>query len=349
MSDADTSKHHPDRSDSGHESEISGREISDVAVTLEDEATILPVVDNLDPDALPTDEESRIYNELFALLPAALEPVAPRAEARSLILGAIADDTAPVTAVDEPVMDASTVNKATVDKATVHTEAPVVASMPPRDEMAITRAETAVTETTVDHSFAARQAAKTSSARSPWALAMAAALAFAIAGLAYLGGQNAELRVANSRLETELSLVQLGNEASSVQSTGLVQEVQLLRSRLDMIANTARQAYPMNAAASAGDARGVIFVCGAHQQWYLNVQGLSPAPDGYEYHLWFVTANGPVDGGALGVGAQSRIELEDMSMPIGTKGFQVTLEDVSTLRAKPAGEIVMVGDTPFSL
>ena len=43
---------------------------------------------------------------------------------------------------------------------------------------------------------------------------------------------------------------------------------------------------------SARRPEGIVYVCGAHQQWYLSLRGLDPPAEGGEYHLWFMTEDG---------------------------------------------------------
>jgi len=87
----------------------------------------------------------------------------------------------------------------------------------------------------------------------------------------------------------------------------------------------------------------VVWVCGRHQRWYLNVHGLTPAPAGSVYTLWFMTDDGPINAGVIEVSGQRPGELAAPYMPDGTHSFQVTLETNSN-GTVPGGKPVMVAD-----
>lgn len=176
------------------------------------------------------------------------------------------------------------------------------------------------------------------------ALAMAAVLVFSLIGLGYLLGKTQEQQSTIARLEENLQA-----------SQGHLVEAELEKQteRLQMINAVARQFYPMqpvgemsNVATQVG---GRVWVCGQHQQWYLNLNGLEPPPPGQEYHLWFMTRDGAmVDAGAVELEG-SIAELDAMSMPAGTSGFAVTLEQCEGDYTQPEGEMLLVGDHSLPL
>ncbi len=77
----------------------------------------------------------------------------------------------------------------------------------------------------------------------------------------------------------------------------------------------------------------------------MTLRGLEPPAAGGEYHLWFMTEAGKVDGGRLEVRDDASSEMEALTMPSGTQGFLVTLEQ----QDEPEGLAILLGDTPINL
>lgn len=204
--------------------------------------------------------------EAVALFAYALEPQAPRAEARRKLLASL-----PGKEVSAPA---------------------------PRAEMApvISLAEYARRERRANRAL----------------FLMAAALVICLVGIGYLYGR-------------------LGAQTASQNA-----ELETLSRRMHMVTSVARYAYRMQTVAGApeqiasegGKPEGIVYVCGAHQQWILSLEHLAPPPAGYEYHVHFRSAAGEVDGGPLRVGADARAGMEDHKLPPGTRGFSVTLQPV---------------------
>ncbi len=183
--------------------------------------------------------------------------------------------------------------------------------------------------------------------RPTWRFAQAAVLAASLVGVGFL---SATVRQQNQQI------AQLKNQAqaSTLDPTDILRtrdEIRTLRNRLDMVTTVARLAYPLHtvqAASPAESARkpqGVVYVCGAHQQWYLSLHGLEPPGGGGEYHLWFMTGEGKVDGGVLDVRSDAPSEMEAQSMPAGTHGFLVTLETPD----EPEGLEILLGESAINL
>ncbi len=187
-----------------------------------------------------------------------------------------------------------------------------------------------------------------SPARTPWVqVAMAAMPGVCLLGLGFMGAlvwkQNQQIGLLHG---------QLAAVAPAPAQTGgaLEVEVATLRQRLDMITNVARQAYPMrrvSRAEASGQPEGIIYVCGNHQRWYLSLHGLEPPSPGEEYHLWFMTEDGKVDGGTLDVRPDTSSEREATSMPDGTQGFVVTLE--RPREQDPESLTILLGEKPVNL
>ncbi|MEO1085475.1 MAG: anti-sigma factor, partial [Acidobacteriota bacterium] len=66
-----------------------------------------------------------------------------------------------------------------------------------------------------------------------------------------------------------------------------------------------------------------------------------------DYHLWFMTQDGPVDAGVVEVDG-GIAGLRDLNMPDDTSGFRLTLEPSNT-GDQPSGDVILVGESPVSL
>ena len=204
-----------------------------------------------------------------------------------------------------------------------------------------------------------------SARRTMWRLAQAAVLAACLVGLGYLNATVRQQSQQIARLNDQLQASTLDqNEALRART-----EMLTLRSRLDMITSVARQAYPLRTVSTGGrpslahgneampgkkpmlgempgqEPEGIVYVCGMHQQWYLSLHGLEPPADGGEYHLWFMTEEGKVDGGILEVSADAAYEMESPTMPPSTRGFRVTLEKPN----EPESLTILLGESPINL
>lgn len=177
-----------------------------------------------------------------------------------------------------------------------------------------------------------------------WALA--AMLVASLAGLAFFAGQVG----AHRQTIEDLQARQAFAPDLAGRLTGLEKELELTRQRLDLASSIARQVYPMRTASDdQRGPRGVMFVCGQHQRWLLSVKGLEPAEAGFEYHLWFDTDEGPIDGGVVQVGINQLAERHAMSMPLKTNGFYLTRERADIGATAPSEERVLVSDRAIDI
>ncbi|RMH23083.1 MAG: hypothetical protein D6696_01775 [Acidobacteria bacterium] len=176
-----------------------------------------------------------------------------------------------------------------------------------------------------------------------WLLAMAAMLALAVVGVSFLAGQVSAQRVAIDQLQAAGGLL---SQQTYLLSELLAQKEQNLK----MVTVTAKRVYPMRPVANErGEMpEGRIYVCGRHQQWYLSLSDLPPPPEGKEYHLWFNTDQGPIDGGPINVFAERPAERAAPYMPPGTRSFSITLEAKGPHNA-PEGELILVADRSIQL
>ncbi len=308
---------------------------------------ILEAVDRLNGegagDAAP-EPLVREYTELLALLPYELEPVTPRPDVKLAILAQVGGPQRGVddlTLVQGARRGGGAAERAAHEKEKAAAEITLV-KFPGRREKPAGVPAAGVPAAGVP--AAGVPAAGVPAAGVPvpvgggWRfgrtlLPLAATLAVCLVGLGYLVGRVQDQQQRIVRLESELTSAQT-----------LAEE---LGHQFQMVATTARTAYPLRATASQTACSGTVFVCGQHQQWLLSVRDMSPAPAGREYHLWFVTEEGMIDAGSVEIRG-SRGSLEAPTMPEGTRGFALSLEEPGEL-GKPEGQIMLLGDKPVTL
>lgn len=179
-----------------------------------------------------------------------------------------------------------------------------------------------------------------------WTPALAAMLAFCMLGLAYLAAKVNQQNATITRLNSELQGLPIADLSA------FHDEFSSLKRRFHMVTAVARHAYPMKTVqplAPGAQTDGVVYVCGNHQRWYLNLQGLVPPPSGEEYNLWFVTGDRMISGGVIQVRADASSEMEAQTLPQGTHGFAVTREKVGTPHDQPAGTMVLLAEESIAL
>lgn len=274
-------------------------------------------------DDAPDDALVREYTELLGLMAYELEPAVPSAETRTRILAMVSDDGG--------VVEGSPEAGRVVGSAEHFQPQP---SATPQAEA----------------SEASPFSTPTHGAQRGLTWLMAAMLGLCLLGLGFLAGQTQQQQSTIAQLTAELDRQAVEAE----KTTGLLDELTTVKRRFDMVTRIARQAYPVQAVANEVEGQrgpeGTIYVCGAHQRWYLNIDGLDPAPPGKEYRLWFLTEGGTVAGGRLDVEDGATAELEAQTMPNGTQGFSVTLEDASTAApTEPQGLTVLLAEDSVSL
>jgi hypothetical protein len=191
------------------------------------------------------------------------------------------------------------------------------------------------------------------SRRSPWRTAVAAGLIGALFVAGYVLGRSGAPAPDPAAI--------LALQGTLDRQT---EQIGLLEHQLRMVTTVARHAYslspgeptyvgagaePIVHEAPAGAPRGVVYVCGHHQQYLVALQGLAEPPTGHEYHLWFVTDAGTIDGGPLAVGADHRAAKEDAHLPSGTHGFLISLEPPGQAAPGKLGELVLQSHPPVRL
>ena len=278
--------------------------------------------------------------EALALLAYELEPEAPSAGAKERLMARIqarAGETSPVT--PPPQRDPA---EMTLQHTSRPSESPVV-------DLRTRNAEAA--DKTLMMEGPAAVAASRGPGRSGASLAswaMAAGLAFCLVGLGYLYGQvnakNVVIAIQQDRLESAQDLESELDRARD--------DLRRIQDSLAMVTTVAQTAYPLRPAgptrASLGASpTGKVFVCGQHKRWYLSLSDLEPPPEGSEYHLWFLTEEGAVDAGRFEV-RSGVAGMQDLTMPDGTHGFQITMEPIGG-GDEPEGRTIMIGDRPVNL
>lgn len=271
------------------------------------------------PDEISeSDTLTRLYTEVLGLMPFELDPVEPAPEVRTRLMALIqGDETQPAPELARAA--APVVTPVAIPAAA---PMPVPAAVPARP------APTPSQEMRVQRSI---QTPVPRRKRSQWPLALAATLALALLGLSawlylQLGEQRQTIAQLEQQLDTERTRAdQAVSEARQIQASQLD-----LQEKFALVTSPAVEVSPMRAVGEAPlqpHARGILFVAADHQHWYMALDGLRPATNGQVYKLWFVADQGHVDAGSFTAKPGAPIELSSKSMPAGTKGVLVTLEE----------------------
>ncbi len=311
-----------------------------------------------EPRLLPKGEAAdpalvREYTEILGLLPYELPPETPASHLKEEILnrirGGFTADTSTRTVSEGHLLEATS---------WARPDASSASAMPPDASSASAKPPGASPATTMRPAAsypaanppAANPLAVSQPPQRAWGnLAMAAALGACLVGLGFTGGLAWKQSVEIDQLHRQV--VGSGTNPLAAQIAQVRNESEILRRRLEMITVVAREAYPMRPvshASSQGPMDGIVYVCGQHQRWYLNLQGLEPPQAGKEYRLWFMTEEGRVDGGVLDVQSDRTTEMDATSMPLGVRGFAVTLES-SGPTTEPESLTILLGEQPVRL
>ena len=308
-------------------------------------ADALDLVDGDPEDA----QRVREYTEVLGLLPYELEPAFPNVGTKVRLLAAISGSAGGESNA-QAMLDDRTVAEMTFRTPVVDREASEVTLRhgAAGDSVDVTLAGRSAEQPIPMPMPVAQPAPSGGGQWMTWALA--AMLGLCLLGVGYLYGKLEEQQSTILALRTEL--VDVPDQMAALED--VESRLATLNRRHQMITQIATRAYPMRAVNAAAPGRGgrksdgIIYVCGQHQRWYLNVKELTPPPSGMEYHLWFMTSEGPVNGGPIRVGEDSRAEMDAQSMPIGTQGFTITLEK-SGPHEEPEGTMVLLGEEAVSL
>ena len=177
-----------------------------------------------------------------------------------------------------------------------------------------------------------------------WPLALAATLCFLLLGLsAWLYLQLGQQRQTIAQLQREIAAERTRAEEAIADARTVRTSELDLREKFALVTSRAVQVSSMRPAGGTPlqpDARGVLFVAADHQHWYLSLDGLAPAESGKTYKLWFVADEGTVSAGSFTARPGAPVELSSKTMPAGTRGAVVTLEDDPAAPAPSGPEIL---------
>jgi len=266
---------------------------------------------------------ARLYTEVLGLIPIELSPVAPSAGARDRLLAEVG--AAPAAAAPEP--------------------GPVPVSAPP-PAPAAPAAPTAITQ-------ALRPAPRVAPGPIPrrhsrWPLALAAILALAFAGASVWlwqlqQGQREEIAELRQELEAQRQLAaRAGRDAEEGRQART--EMDKMRAKYALVTSPAVEVFPLRPAGNQEKARGMLFVASDHQHWYLSLEGLTPAPEGRVYKLWWMTKERPMDAGSVTPQSGEKVEMSSDQMPAGIQEVLVTLEPTPG-SDRPTGPAVLQART----
>jgi hypothetical protein len=251
---------------------------------------------------------ARLYTEVLGLLPAELEPVAPRPEGRARLLAAVSGEPKPVPVPDPATQEIAPRSapqpEPVARPAVVSREMPAApASPPPRRAMAVTPP------------------------RRSWPLALAASLALVLGGLCgWLLQQRAAQDVTIETLRAELEGERRKAEQAVAEMSQVSQRMERMRTNFALVTAPAVTVSPLHPVGEPSRARGMLFVAPDHQHWYMAVHDLPPAAPGRDYQLWWVADGGTFSGGTFDTRPGERMELSSETMPENTRDVWITLE-----------------------
>jgi len=266
----------------------------------------------------------RLYVEVLGLLPASLDPVAPDDRVWQRLAAELDLPPAALAATSE-----TSATLAGERPMAVAESAPASLSEPIAPVATLSDAPAAPRTTTVPFATSGPGLSRTAMRRhSRWPLALAATLAFALAGLSlYLlrnlneqSEQVATLYVKLAAAEREASDLRQarGKLADVEEKYSLVTNPGVSINRLAPASDTGDQLQP--------DARGILFVAADHSHWVLSLSNLHPTEAGQGYQLWFMGESAAVSGGTFTARPGEVVKLSAESMPAGTKAILITLE-----------------------
>lgn len=187
---------------------------------------------------------------------------------------------------------------------------------------------------------------------SRWPLALAATLALALLGLSlWLFTQVGTLQETIARLEREVETERERRQEAEAEVVRVQSDALSLQQKFQLVTSHAVEVSPMRPVGEAPlqpNASGILFVAADHQHWYLRVRNLQPATGGRAYTLWFETDQGAVKSGHFSGRSGEPEDLSSETMPVGTKGVLVTLEDSSDVAA-PTGPPVLRAAAPYPI
>ncbi|MEP7009677.1 MAG: anti-sigma factor [Acidobacteriota bacterium] len=278
----------------------------------------------------------RLYVEVLGLLPASLDREVPEDRvwqrlAADLGFPAMAGDSPAVVAESASLPAAEAPLAPMAPMAPVASVAPIApaAPMAPVAPMAAMPSASPIEFPPVDRSatvpFAPTGSRTAMRRQSRWPLALAATLAFALAGLSlYL------LRNLNEQSD-QVAALYVKLAAAERQTADAQQAKKKLEDMEGKYSLVTDPGVSINRLAPAAelvqpDARGILFVASDHSHWVLSLSNLHPTETGKGYQLWFMGESAAVSGGTFTARPGEVVKLSAESMPAGTKAILITLE-----------------------
>lgn len=179
---------------------------------------------------------------------------------------------------------------------------------------------------------------------SRWLPALAAALFLAVVGLAFFAGkQYGELeRQQNVIVDLEGRLAAAGGEVAD------------LSDRLALVATPGVEVCPLRPQGSSPlypEAKGLLFLSGPSEQWYVRIADLESPPAGQTYRLWFVFGDEARQVGELLPGGDDAVVLAGRAVKSRREmtAALVTLEPVGQSAQRPTGPTILYGDEKMDM
>lgn len=274
---------------------------------------------------------ARLYTEVLGLLPAELEPVAPRPEGRARLLAAVSGEPTPVETPEPPTQP---IQETTQEIAPTPVARPTTLS---REEISreIPR------PMPVAPSPPPGRAMVAAPPRRSWPLALAASLVLVLGGLCgWLLQQRAEQQVTIETLRAEVEGERRRADQAAAEMNQVNQRMERMRTNFSLVTAPAVTVSPLHPVGEPSRARGMLFVAPDHQHWYMAVHELPPAAPGRDYQLWWVANGQTFSGGTFDTRPGETMELSSETMPANTSDVLITLEAEGGASAPTGPEIL---------
>jgi len=153
-------------------------------------------------------------------------------------------------------------------------------------------------------------------------------------------------------LQQQASALRQANESQSMLAQSLAQQLELLNASsasqnrvVDLLRSPDLKLYSLKPQPNQPHAVANLLWDKNKQQWAILTDGMTPAPPGQMYELWFLTRSGtPVAAGTFNVDASGRGSLRvDVPAGIGPSLANAAVTNETGLAKSPKGQIQVVG------